>query len=148
MLKCKNCGEKLTKFNKEICPYCGCLNPIEDSVDDSDTTRKIDILNDYSSDIKESFTIRKHIFIILSFFVGIFGIQFIYIKKYKLFLINLLLSLSLFLIIFLSLFLNINNVVLSIILPLIFCYLIEIVITLILIFNKKYQLKYLGVVLN
>lgn len=148
MLKCKNCGEKLTKFNKEMCPYCGCLNPIEDCVDDSDTTRKIDILNDDPSDVNKLFKIKKNIFIILSFLLGIFGIQFIYIKKYKLFLVNIFLNVIIFLIFFLCLFFNINDITLSICLPIIFCYLIEIIITLMLIFNKKIQLKYLGVTLK
>ena len=29
MPKCKECGETITKFDKEICPYCGCKDPID-----------------------------------------------------------------------------------------------------------------------
>ena len=29
MPNCRNCGTRLTKFEKDLCPICGCKNPLE-----------------------------------------------------------------------------------------------------------------------
>ena len=53
MLKCKNCGAKLNKFQRERCPYCGEYHPIDGMKDASDTTQFIDKIYSENLSFKE-----------------------------------------------------------------------------------------------
>ena len=35
---CKNCHRTISKFDKDMCPYCGTGNPIEDNYQTKDVT--------------------------------------------------------------------------------------------------------------
>ena len=44
MPSCRNCGARLSKFDKDICPVCGAKNPLEGvSSETIDITSQIDI---------------------------------------------------------------------------------------------------------
>ena len=73
MPKCKYCHENITKFDKEICPFCGGKKPLE-GVDDStyDITQFVDIMKKSDQEVK--FKQRKRVANgLLCMFLGIFG---------------------------------------------------------------------------
>lgn len=73
MPKCKYCHENITKFDKEICPFCGGKKPLE-GVDDStyDITQFVDIMKKSDQEVK--FKQRKRVTNgLLCMFLGIFG---------------------------------------------------------------------------
>ena len=39
---CKNCHKEITKFDEDICPYCGTKNPIDPTYKTMDITSHID----------------------------------------------------------------------------------------------------------
>ncbi|MEG2639940.1 MAG: hypothetical protein RR909_00280 [Bacilli bacterium] len=82
MLKCKNCDHKLTKFDRDLCPYCGARNPIDDSSTETiDVTQIID--NIENIDHKEKFVRKsRKTYIILMMILGIFSAHLFYIKRY------------------------------------------------------------------
>ena len=46
MYKCKKCHQALTKFDKDICPYCGTVRPLEGQSDETqDVTQIIEAEN-------------------------------------------------------------------------------------------------------
>ena len=58
MPKCKECGETITKFDKEICPYCGCKDPIDkDREETCDITQAI---STFSSPKDENVKVKEH----------------------------------------------------------------------------------------
>ena len=133
MLKCKNCGENLTKFNKEICPYCGCKNPLSESVAETDTTKAI-------SYVKEEFNINQKSFksfIFLTCFLGIFGIEYIYLNKIKEFIFTLIANIILYLCIFFITFACTKEIWVLILVPLFFIYFLSLVYALYLTLSKS-----------
>ena len=116
MLKCKNCGQKLTKFNKEFCPYCGIKNPIEDFTDSSDTTQAIDKIREEKLVFDEKSYRNYSLF---SIFLGVFSIDLFYLGFKTLALMRLLINFAIWLVSFLTIFL-INNdlLIVSIFVPL------------------------------
>lgn len=80
MAKCKYCHESISRLDKEICPFCGGLKPL-DGTDTStrDVTKVIDQL-DNPVTIKHK---KRIIAAILAVTVGIFGLHQIYMGKYK-----------------------------------------------------------------
>lgn len=119
MPKCKYCHGNITKFDKEQCPLCGALHPLdENSEETSDITRVIDTLND---DEKEQvYNPRSHkVNSLLLMFLGIFGADAFYLGFYKYGLIRFLINLVLFGIIFVVLYFFVfpYNILLSILIP-------------------------------
>lgn len=134
MLICKNCGEKLTKFNKEICPYCGCKKPLSNSIQETDTTKAIQALGDEKIVIKHKSLI---LFLILTCFLGIFGVEFLYLKKIKEFIISLTLNLFVYFLLFiLFYFLNLNSYIV-IFIPFLIVFIINCFFGIFLFFNKS-----------
>ncbi len=134
MLKCKNCGEKLTKFNKEICPYCGCKEPLSESSQETDTTKAIQVVNDSSLIVNKK---SLKVFILLTCFLGIFGIEFAYLNKIKEFLISLLINLILYIVFFIIFYFLNLSVYLFILIPILILFLLNIIFAGILYFNKN-----------
>lgn len=82
MYKCKKCHQALTKFDKDICPYCGTIKPLEGQNDDTqDITQIIEAEN-----IKKDFVDYKPkkivVYSILLGFLGIFAAHLLYLKMY------------------------------------------------------------------
>lgn len=42
MPQCRNCHREISKFDKDICPYCGCERPIDDNYKTKDMTQFVD----------------------------------------------------------------------------------------------------------
>jgi hypothetical protein len=73
MPKCKNCGENITKFDKEICPYCGCKHPLdEETAETCDVTQTIETMENTDPDISYEVH-KKNTSAVLGVFLGIFG---------------------------------------------------------------------------
>ncbi len=133
MLKCKNCGEKLTKFNKEICPYCGCQNPLSESVAETDTTRAVSYVNEGEIKINQK---SFKTFLLLTYFLGIFGIEYVYINKIKEFIFTLIANLAIYICVFFICFASKMDVWAIILVPFIVLYVLSIGYGLFLTFKK------------
>lgn len=146
MNKCKNCGANLTKFQKDLCPYCGCKNPIDNFKDGTNTTQAIDQIEEFDKDFKiKSFKI----YILLLSFLGIFGIDQFYISKIRDGLARLMINLCFFLILFLGIYLsNKELLLLSILLPLGILFLIYFIYGIVLFIIKKHPKDKNGVFLK
>ena len=92
MPKCKVCGTRLTKFDKDICPVCGAKSPFGDEMNETvDITSEIDINN---PEFKDAFPrSRKKAFFLFTF-LGWTGYPFYYVRKKKLFIIWLFINLA------------------------------------------------------
>ena len=81
MPNCKNCGARITKFNKDRCPVCGTINPLE-GVDTQTIgmTAQLDLNDDNLNFPKPK---KRLAVLLLSIFVGFTGAQFFYLKHTK-----------------------------------------------------------------
>lgn len=123
MPNCRNCGARLNKFDKDCCPVCGTKNPLEGV--DSDTvefTSQISIKG-YEEKINVK---RRWIAVLLSFFLGLFGIQFLYLKKYKMAAIWLMANVAVFSALFFILLFTVGWLI-ALIVSLSVCYLANII---------------------
>ncbi len=80
MPTCRNCHSRLNKFDKDICPVCGCKNPFMGMPSDT-----IEITQEIGSipDVREQYRPKKRKFaVILSLFVGFSGATFFYLGYY------------------------------------------------------------------
>lgn len=84
MAKCKYCGETISRLDKEICPFCGGLKPLEGEDNSTqDFTKALESCEDMP--VAKS----KVIAAILAFVLGVFGMHAFYLGKYKIGLIAL-----------------------------------------------------------
>ena len=93
MPSCRNCGARLSKFDKDICPVCGTLKPLEGV--DSETveiTSQVD-LSGFTAGQK----VMRHrkTMLLLSCLLGFTGAMFFYLKNKKTAIIWLILNLAL-----------------------------------------------------
>lgn len=109
MQRCKNCNEKLTKLNKDICPYCGCEKPIEKSENTLDITQ---VFDKFDLNINENDTKKLRISNFLSMFLGVYSIDLFYMKKIKLGIIRLFINLLFYLVICLPIYFSNNSLIL------------------------------------
>ncbi len=96
MPKCKYCHENITRFDKEICPFCGGKKPLE-GVDDStyDITQFVDIMKENNKEIK--FKQKKRVTNgLLCMFLGFFGADAFYLGFKKLGILRLLINLIIY----------------------------------------------------
>ena len=80
---CKNCGSRITKFEKDICPVCGTRHPLDGVT--SDTVEITTELNVHTKDSK-SLTYKAHFRItafVLFAFLGWTGAGFFYLAFKK-----------------------------------------------------------------
>lgn len=86
MAKCKYCHEAISRLDKEVCPFCGGVRPL-DGTDTStqDVTKVIDQL-DNPTKIKHR---KRIVAAILAVVFGVFGAHYFYLGKVKKGLINL-----------------------------------------------------------
>lgn len=79
MPKCKYCNQSITKFDKEICPYCGGKNPIDtNNPQTTDITEVINTVNP-SDESRVNYKPKKKIVnAILCMILGVFGIDELY----------------------------------------------------------------------
>ena len=80
MAKCKYCHETISRLDKEVCPFCGGIKPLEGTdTSTQDVTKVIDQLGEEVK-IKHK---KRIIAAILAVLVGFLGLHQIYMGKYK-----------------------------------------------------------------
>ncbi len=140
MPKCKNCGENITKFDKEICPFCGEKNPIDTTKEDTcDVTQTLNTIN---LNTKEQIHLKEHkkiINFVLCLFLGLFGADSFYLGFKKEGLIRILSTVLIyggcFLLFYFLVFTK--NLVLSLTVPFAVIYFIYIVLSIVILFKRS-----------
>lgn len=92
MPNCRNCGARISKFDKDICPVCGTKDPLNGvSSDTAEVTAQVDLSN-----FKEGQKVLRRRKSLLFLFVscGFTGAGYFYLKKLTMGLIWLLLNLA------------------------------------------------------
>ena len=107
MPKCKYCGQSITKFDKEICPYCGGKRPIdENNPQTTDITESIKTVNP-SDESRVNYKPKKKITnSLLCMFLGIFGLDELYLGYRNRFLIRLICNVIVYIILMVTFYLT------------------------------------------
>lgn len=140
MPKCKYCGENITKFDKEICPFCGEKNPID--TEKEETCDVTQTLNTVNINTKEKINIKEHkkvVNFVLCLLLGLFGVDSFYLGYKKEGLIRIISTLLIYGGCF-SLFYFLvfaNNLVLSLTIPLAIIYFIYIVLSIVILIKRS-----------
>jgi RNA polymerase subunit RPABC4/transcription elongation factor Spt4 len=80
MPNCKNCGSRISKFDKDICPVCGFVHPLNNVKSETvEITSEISI----SSDALKYKSKSKLTTFILFFLVGFLGVGYFYLSYKK-----------------------------------------------------------------
>lgn len=94
MPNCRNCNTRLTKFEKDICPVCGCKNPLEGMTSETiEITAEINSVKDEITDYHQK---SRTVCFILSLLFGWTGAVYFYLRKTSKAIIWILLNLALF----------------------------------------------------
>lgn len=81
MPNCRECGSRISKFDRDICPVCGCRFPLEGSNSETaDITSQIDIS---SSEFKQYKPHKRMNAFLLSLFLGWSGASLFYLGYLK-----------------------------------------------------------------
>lgn len=79
MPACRNCGARLTKFDKDVCPVCGTKNPLEGVT--SDTVEMTSFIN---MEQNKDFRVKKRTTMLFyAFIAGFTGLPFFYLHDIK-----------------------------------------------------------------
>lgn len=79
MPTCRECHSRISKFDKDICPVCGCKKPLEGVTSETvEITSQIDL---NGADYQEYKPKRRTVLFFLSMLLGFFGAPFIYLGK-------------------------------------------------------------------
>ena len=77
---CRNCGARISKFDKDMCPVCGFKNPLDGvSSETIEITSEIKVGN---AEFKEYKQTKRVVLFLMFALIGIFGSGFFY-AKYK-----------------------------------------------------------------
>ena len=126
---CRHCGSRITKFDKDRCPVCGELNPLDGVNSDTvEITSNINITPEEFKDFKPK---TRKTFLLLSCLVGFLGIQFFYLKYKRAALIWLACNIVIMAGLFLAFFFGVKNVLLAVLIPLAVAYIANIVLGLV-----------------
>ena len=130
MPSCRNCGARLSKFDKDICPVCGVLKPLEGV--DSETveiTSQVD-LSGFQAGQK---VVRRRKTLLLYFLlIGFTGAPFFYLKQKKNAFLWLIGNLAVIGGLFAFFFFALNlHIALAIVLPILTVYILNIAVALI-----------------
>ncbi len=137
MPKCKFCGESITKFDKDICPFCGEKKPLEGVQNETiDITQFIETLPEDDKHLKFK-QHKKIVNILLCMFLGYFSADLFYIGFKKIGLIRLAINGSMHAIAFLALyFIGKVDLIWSILFPFFGVFAVYFINAIILIFTK------------
>ena len=92
MPNCKNCGARISKFDKDICPVCGTKNPLEGvSSETVEITSQIDLNNFVEG---QKVVCRRKKMLILFLACGFTAAQFFYLKRKKFAVLWLIINLA------------------------------------------------------
>ena len=89
---CKSCHREISKFDTDICPYCGEESPIDSNYKTMDITRRIDQMDPSFKLYKSK---SQKVCAILSMTFGYFGVHNFYIKKNSLGYIDIAITVAL-----------------------------------------------------
>ncbi len=78
---CKNCGSRITKFDKDRCPICGEVNPFD--TQDDQTQDITGVIGKLGSDLNLSKLRKRKTMIALAFTLGFTGAPLFYIGYVK-----------------------------------------------------------------
>ena len=124
MPSCRNCGARLSKFDKDICPVCGTLKPLEGvSSETVEITSQVD-LSGFTAGQK---VVRRRKTLLLYFLlIGFTGAPFFYLKQKRNAFIWLLANLAVIGGLFAFFFFALNlHIALAIILPIVTVYVLN-----------------------
>ena len=121
MPNCRNCGARISKFDKDICPVCGTKNPLEGvSSETVEITSQIDLNNFVEG---QKVVCRRKKLLALFLACGFTAAQFFYLKKKKFAIFWLVLNLVLLGGLFTLLFMLPGvHIAVAIVMPIIFIY--------------------------
>ena len=71
MPKCRNCGKDIKRYEDDICPHCGCANPVPKNYETMDVTKTIKKMAAENSDLYRSKS--KRAYVLLCLLLGFFG---------------------------------------------------------------------------
>ena len=92
MPNCRNCGARISKFDKDICPVCGTKNPLEGvSSETVEITSQIDLNNFVEG---QKVVCRRKKMLILFLACGFSAAQFFYLKRKKFAVLWLIINLA------------------------------------------------------
>ncbi len=77
---CKNCHHSISSFDKDICPYCGESNPIDEGYETKDMTQFVDPV---SGDYKLYKSKSRKVSAFLCLFLGYLGAHSFYLGFHK-----------------------------------------------------------------
>ena len=117
---CRHCGSRISKLDKDRCPVCGEINPLEGV--NSDTIEVTSVLDISSSDELAFKPKTKKTFLLLSCLIGWLGLQFFYLKYRRAGLIWLAINLAILAGGFCAFFFGVHNLLLAILIPLLVLY--------------------------
>ena len=130
MPSCRNCGARLSKFDRDICPVCGTLKPLEGVESETvEITSQVD-LSGFQAGQK---VVRRRKTLLLYFLlIGFTGAPFFYLKQKRNAFLWLVINLAVIGGLFVFFFLALNlHIALAIILPIVTVYILNICVALI-----------------
>ena len=80
MAKCKYCHEVISRLDKEVCPFCGGIKPLEGT--DTSTQDVTKVINQLDHPVKIKHK-KRIVAAILSILLGFAGANHIYLGKFK-----------------------------------------------------------------
>lgn len=92
MANCKYCHAALTRIDKEVCPFCGGLKPLEGT--DTSTQDVTKVIDQLENPVKIRHA-KRVVACILAILLGFLGVHSLYVAKFKKALITFLISLGL-----------------------------------------------------
>ncbi len=81
MPRCRECGREITRFDRDICPYCGTPSPIEENYQTEDMTSFFSKVDGNVEDLKKAK--RKRIYVLFLFLLGFAGADYFYLGFWK-----------------------------------------------------------------
>lgn len=86
MAKCKYCHEPITRLDKDVCPFCGGIHPLDGTDTSTQDVTKVMEQIEKPVDLKHR---KRIVAFLLAVILGIFGLHHFYIGKMKRGLISL-----------------------------------------------------------
>lgn len=77
---CKYCHKTISNFDKDVCPYCGEKDPIEETYETKDMTQ---FVNPVTGEYKLYKTKSRKVAVVLCFFFGFLGASSFYLGYWK-----------------------------------------------------------------
>ena len=120
---CRHCGSRITKFDKDRCPVCGEINPLEGVNSDTiEITSEIDLSNSEFMNFKPK---KRLTLLVLALTCGWTSAHLFYLGYKKAGFIWLGINLAVFAILFSIFFFGISSLLLGILIPILTIYLMN-----------------------